>query len=95
MWLKEGMMFAPELPDDKPTWLSVRSSKVSRCCPSECKEQMDRCLWSEQFDGEYETACGKAFALNDGTPAENGMKFCCFCGKPLQDVPFEFDDLED
>ena len=29
-------MFTPELPSDKPTW-------VSRCCPSECKgEGMDK-----------------------------------------------------
>lgn len=42
-----------------------------------------RCIWTET--GEmWETTCGNAFVLNDGTPADNEMKFCCYCGGQLK-----------
>ena len=43
------------------------------------------CNWN-QYDDEYssyETDCGQSFVLNEGTPGDNGLKFCCYCGKPL------------
>lgn len=46
----------------------------------------DVCEWSMDLDSEYaawETKCGNAFWLNDGTPKENDMRFCCYCGKKL------------
>jgi hypothetical protein len=44
------------------------------------------CLWREEYgDEEYQTSCGKAFVLNDGTPKDNDMLFCCFCGKLLRE----------
>ena len=39
----------------------------------------------------YETDCGHAFDVNNGTATENGMKFCCFCGKPLEDSEADHD----
>jgi len=53
------------------------------------------CVWAEDENGIYETECGNAFELNDGTPADNGMTYCCYCGKlikesfyePLHDAP--------
>lgn len=44
------------------------------------------CSWVPDSDGNYETLCGEMFTLNDGTPSENGMKFCPYCGKPLREV---------
>jgi hypothetical protein len=44
----------------------------------------DTCTWHEdENDGCWDTDCGEAFVLNDGTPESNHMKFCCYCGKPL------------
>ena len=44
------------------------------------------CLWLEEYgDDEYQTSCGKAFILNDGTLEQNDMRFCCFCGKPIRE----------
>ena len=37
------------------------------------------CLWNN-VDGCWETTCGNAFEINDGTPAENNMTYCCYCG---------------
>ncbi len=45
------------------------------------------CQWAEDADGgPWETSCGHLFILNDGGPNENGLKFCPFCGKPLEEV---------
>lgn len=50
--------------------------------PSATPTPRTTCLWNEV--GEmWETACGHAFTLIEGTPYENGMTFCCYCGKPL------------
>ena len=42
------------------------------------------CEWSQDDDGYWETECGGMFALIEGTPRENDMNFCCYCGKPLK-----------
>ena len=40
------------------------------------------CTWTQQEEmGDwYSTTCGHEFVINDGTPKENGMRFCLFCG---------------
>lgn len=40
------------------------------------------CMWAEE-DEYWETACGNSFVLNDGTPSDNDLKFCPYCGKFL------------
>jgi hypothetical protein len=44
------------------------------------------CAWGADDDGIYETECGNAFQLNDGTPADNNMVYCCYCGRLLDAV---------
>jgi hypothetical protein len=43
------------------------------------------CAWAR--DGEdsdtWVTQCDHYFTINEGTPRDNDMKFCCFCGKPV------------
>jgi hypothetical protein len=69
---------------------------------AEAKEQIDvllkvagECTWKvgagEWDEGIWETICGKAFQFEDGSPSENDMKFCCYCGKPLKEIKFEED----
>ena len=42
------------------------------------------CFWEETYEGEYwHTTCGNDFVLMAGTPGENGMKFCPYCGGHL------------
>ena len=54
---------------------------------SETQEAENRCAWYR--DGEdsdtFGTGCGHYFTLIDGTPAENDMLYCCYCGKPLEE----------
>ncbi len=47
------------------------------------------CAWREDEDGVWGTSCGQRFELNEGTPAENDMRFCPYCGKPLEQHRYE------
>jgi hypothetical protein len=50
------------------------------------------CIWYEDGDGgPWATGCKNYFEIIDGTPEDNGMKFCCYCGKPLEQVRAEDD----
>lgn len=45
------------------------------------------CVWAEDGeDGPWGSSCGHYWQFTDGTPTENDMKFCPFCGKPLEQV---------
>lgn len=46
------------------------------------------CEWRQDEDGNWDTACGDKHIYIDGTPKENGAKFCCYCGAKLKEVPF-------
>lgn len=49
----------------------------------------ETCTWEREDDahfGTYETSCGNVFDLIDGTPSENDMKFCCFCGWSIEEI---------
>jgi hypothetical protein len=56
------------------------------------------CEWSQdEYDdfesGAWNADCGETFYICEGTPAENGIKFCCFCGKPLKQKIYK-EDIE-
>lgn len=42
-----------------------------------------KCKWKQDEYDIWETDCGNLFVVNDGTPSENKMKFCPYCGKEL------------
>jgi hypothetical protein len=35
----------------------------------------------------WDTACGNKFVFNDGTPTENGQRWCGYCGGLALTVP--------
>jgi hypothetical protein len=49
------------------------------------------CNWSQEDDESdcWVTSCGNAFSLNDGTPSENSIKHCCYCGRHLTETRWE------
>ena len=55
---------------------------------AEAKQYQDLCIWTDMDDdyGGWETSCGEAFCLVDGTPRENKMHFCPYCGRKLKEV---------
>ena len=48
----------------------------------------ESCKWSEDADGVWETECGDMFVLVEGPPSKNDMRYCCYCGRKLQEVLF-------
>ena len=46
---------------------------------------MNACKWVIEIDygDTYSTSCGEMFTIIDGTPADNGMKYCPFCGNVI------------
>ena len=62
-------------------------------CP-ECANlppTQETCTWAQDDEGGdvWNTDCHQIFCLGDGGPKDNGMMFCCFCGKPLVEIPWE------
>jgi hypothetical protein len=56
------------------------------------------CVWSEDSNGIWDAECGQTFCLHDGTPSENGMRYCCYCGKTLREQRYisrEDEEMED
>ena len=47
---------------------------------------MEKCQWVYEA-GYWITSCGYEYAINDGTPSENDMNFCLYCGKKLIEKP--------
>lgn len=47
---------------------------------------VNKCDWQqeEQDGGTWGTDCGHYFTIIDGTPTENGFKFCPFCGDEIE-----------
>ena len=47
--------------------------------------KLERCVWTQDKEwGTWETECGNIFELTDGTPHQNAMHYCPYCGKPLR-----------
>ena len=57
----------------------------------------ETCMWiQEQEEDDCWSSCkANAFTLDEGTPSDNGMVFCCFCGKPIEQRPWEPEEAED
>ena len=56
-------------------------------------EQVGPCTWEYDDDDDYwGTSCGDAFCITDGTPAENKMHYCPYCGKKLVEKEKEHAD---
>lgn len=51
------------------------------------------CTWSEDpDDGSYDTDCGNKHVFIEGTPAENGYRFCPYCGGAMRDAAVESEE---
>jgi len=61
--------------------------------------QPNECRWLQDGDGDsgtYMASCNQRyFSVVDGTPKDNHMTHCCYCGKPLVEVPIEPEDNHD
>jgi hypothetical protein len=46
-------------------------------------------------DGAWDTACEETFVINDGTPAENHMRFCHSCGALIDATEYVWPVMDD
>ena len=49
------------------------------------------CAWKQDDEGVYETGCDHRFVFTYGNCAENGAKFCQYCGGSIAEE-FEIED---
>ena len=60
------------------------------------QDEPETCTWWQDGDSDsdtYSTSCGHYFSITDGTPEDNKMSHCCYCGKKLaQELITEDDD---
>lgn len=42
------------------------------------------CRWEQDMDGNWQTGCDNLYSFIDGTPTENGTKYCPFCGHHVE-----------
>lgn len=50
-------------------------------------EETEECHWTyDETHEAWETSCGRMYHITTGTPKENGMDFCAYCGKRLESV---------
>lgn len=43
-----------------------------------------QCTWVyDEWEDAWNTTCGEKFQLTEGTPKDNGMKYCCYCGSEI------------
>ena len=61
---------------------------VAALMEREMVSNTNKCVWSEDSDGTWQTSCEQAFCLNDGSPSDNDMKYCCYCGKALAECKY-------
>lgn len=49
--------------------------------------QLSACLWVEDAHKDcWDTNCGEKYVIMAGSPKENNMRFCPFCGRTLEEM---------
>jgi len=56
------------------------------------------CMWTQdgmsEYDSFWESDCRNAFQFNEGSPKDNGFKFCPYCGSSIEIIIKQTDDVE-
>lgn len=85
--------------DERITVLSVHPDAASRDDVArlaselmECRaDRLPACKWKQDegdMSGVWWTDCGEGHVFEVDGPTENKMKFCCYCGHSLEEVPY-------
>ena len=64
----------------------IQGLRGALAVPPRPVQEPDTCTWQQDGDsdsGAYGTSCGRYFNLEDGTPEDNRLAWCCYCGKKL------------
>lgn len=72
---------------DYMEWLESQIQSLRTEIAELRKKDSAECVWridGDEWDAEaYDTSCGNKYVIMNGTPADNNMKFCVYCGKKL------------
>lgn len=70
-----------------PQWMKDATVSAAATLPVTEPKREPSCLWSRADDDTdvWETKCGHAFTIIDGTPTDNQMAFCCYCGRRVDE----------
>lgn len=74
--------------DDTYTSIAFEAFIAGRAALQSQDREDESCKWHNypETDNVWDTDCGQSFEIYDGTPTENGMGFCCYCGKPIREA---------
>lgn len=74
---------APQAMEDANVWKQIVPDDEPQAEP----KREPACLWSRADDDTdtWETSCGHAFTIIEGTPTDNHMAFCCYCGRRVDE----------
>lgn len=66
-----------------PDW--IREFEAQTVIRNLLAERDATCAWTEHAvsAGFWSTDCGEAFEVHVGSPGQNGLRYCCFCGRRL------------
>ena len=73
-------------PPSASTWRTTAAITTLRAALAQPAPEPETCTWHQDGDsdsGLYGTSCRRYFNLDDGTPEDNRMQWCCYCGKKL------------
>jgi len=68
-------------------WADVMNGKKPDPWHDSVKPE-NACKWTEDSNGNWDTDCGATFMFNEAGPKGNGLHFCGYCGKPLEEVEY-------
>lgn len=54
--------------------------------------EKESCIWSQNLDGIWNTECNNSFVLDSGSPFDNKMHYCCYCGSDLLQEEYKEND---
>ena len=64
-------------------YCQIEKSNLARAYV-DLRKKVRLCEWTEDTnDGSWDAACGGKFCIENGTPADNNMTYCCYCGGVL------------
>lgn len=70
---------------ENPGWSEEEQLGELRDAISAMQHALQPCNWWEE-DGAWTTGCARRFVLEAGTPSDNSMAYCCYCGSVIKEV---------